>query len=51
MELLGETVVDGGRSRSESEPFSMDEAVGVKSSVGRDEARKNGRGGDNGERV
>ena len=46
MELRGETVVDGvdgGRSRSESEPFSMDEAV---SSAARDDARKNGRGGE-----
>ena len=53
-ELLGETVVEGGEeegmSRSESEPFSIDEA-GEESSVGRDEARKGGRGGDNGENV
>ena len=50
-ELRGETVVDGedgGRSRSESEPFSTDEVV---SSAWRDDARKNGRGGDNFERV
>ena len=53
-EFRGEVVAEGGGelgSLSESELFSTDDVVEVWSSEGRDEARKNGRGGDNGEGV